>query len=351
MAIDKIYTGATSPVEDGLRTHGGPGTYEWWYMDSEFDDGTKTSIVYLTKQFAEVADPSHPTVWFDLAIPGQEPVRYWVFENPGTPIQADLDGCNVKINNCTFKRQENGAYVAHFETDDHNVVFDFTLSPTAPMWRPGDGYFRFDRNPEEYFAWFVAVPNGIAEGKLTIDGKTCSFKGTGYHDHNWGNAAPLAVMDHWYWCRASVGGYTVIDCDIIGSKRNDYQRRTVFMVHKEDEGILSDDSYVTITRDGTYHHEVLGKFMDNHLGFKQTVGDTQWNVEYFREKDIVCKQTLSGPAREAAVARGLDPTYVRCIGKVKLTKATPDGEETYENDALWEQMGFGAIQDAIIKEF
>ena len=27
--------------EDGLRTNGGPGTYEWWYFDAHLDDGSK----------------------------------------------------------------------------------------------------------------------------------------------------------------------------------------------------------------------------------------------------------------------------------------------------------------------
>jgi hypothetical protein len=27
--------------EDGLRTDGGPGTYEWWYFDAHLDDGSK----------------------------------------------------------------------------------------------------------------------------------------------------------------------------------------------------------------------------------------------------------------------------------------------------------------------
>ena len=35
--------------EDGARTDGGRGTYEWWYFDFSLDDGSTLVIVFLTK--------------------------------------------------------------------------------------------------------------------------------------------------------------------------------------------------------------------------------------------------------------------------------------------------------------
>jgi hypothetical protein len=42
---------AIKPWEDGMRTHGSPGTYEWWYFDPHLDDGAKLVVVFLTKKF------------------------------------------------------------------------------------------------------------------------------------------------------------------------------------------------------------------------------------------------------------------------------------------------------------
>lgn len=351
MAIEKIYNGPTVPEEDGMRTDAGKGSYEWWYFDSEGENGVKTSVVLLTKSFTnEVDKESHPTTWLDYAIPGEEPQRITLYENEGAKFRGDSRKCNVKVKDCYARRNDQtGEYEVHFENDDCTVVFDFVITPLCAMWRPGDGYFRFDANPEEYFAWFVAVPSGTTRGTLTVNGKSYDLKGTGYHDHNWGNITPLKVFDHWYWCRAAVEDYTVISCDLIGSKRNNYQRIPVFFINNNvTHEILSDESPVKITRGDTYIHEETGKFMDNRLTFEQTAGDTKWTVEYHREKDILAQNLVSGPMSIIVKHKGLKPTYVRPVGTVTLTKENADGKETHMNDGLWEQMGFGNLKEAII---
>ena len=32
--------------EDGMRTDGGKGTYEWWYFDAYLNDGSKLAITF-----------------------------------------------------------------------------------------------------------------------------------------------------------------------------------------------------------------------------------------------------------------------------------------------------------------
>jgi hypothetical protein len=41
--------------EDGMRTDGSRGTYEWWYFDAHLDDGAKLVVVFLTKEPSEAA--------------------------------------------------------------------------------------------------------------------------------------------------------------------------------------------------------------------------------------------------------------------------------------------------------
>src|SRR3989339_2135266 len=48
--------------EDGLRTAGKPGTYEWWYFDSHLSDGSRAVIVFFTKNMFNVQLPLPPHV-------------------------------------------------------------------------------------------------------------------------------------------------------------------------------------------------------------------------------------------------------------------------------------------------
>jgi hypothetical protein len=44
-----IQPGRIEAFEDGMRTKGGPGGYEWWYFDSHLHDGSSLVIVFYTK--------------------------------------------------------------------------------------------------------------------------------------------------------------------------------------------------------------------------------------------------------------------------------------------------------------
>lgn len=46
------------PSEDGMHLSGREGTFEWWYFDSEFEDGTKTTIVFYTKNRFDADGPA-----------------------------------------------------------------------------------------------------------------------------------------------------------------------------------------------------------------------------------------------------------------------------------------------------
>ena len=40
--------GAPALWEDGLRTDGAAGSFEWWYFDSKLDDGSSLVIIFFT---------------------------------------------------------------------------------------------------------------------------------------------------------------------------------------------------------------------------------------------------------------------------------------------------------------
>src|SRR5215207_10017831 len=56
----KLTKNQIQPWEDGMRTDGGKGTYEWWYFDAHLSDGAKLVIVFFTKPFTDVDKPLSP---------------------------------------------------------------------------------------------------------------------------------------------------------------------------------------------------------------------------------------------------------------------------------------------------
>ena len=63
------------PWEDGIRTKGARGTYEWWYFDAHLDDGAKLVVVFSTREFSDLNQPLSPGIRIDLTLPDGTPVR------------------------------------------------------------------------------------------------------------------------------------------------------------------------------------------------------------------------------------------------------------------------------------
>ena len=55
--------------EDGLRTNGVKGEYEWWYFDSHYPDGTILVIFFFTKSPIAVNGPVKPQTTIELTLP------------------------------------------------------------------------------------------------------------------------------------------------------------------------------------------------------------------------------------------------------------------------------------------
>src|ERR1700748_1988793 len=66
------------PWEDGMRTDGSPGTYEWWYFDAHLDDGTRLVVGFQTKQSTALDKPTSPVIRIDLTLPGGTPLQQLV---------------------------------------------------------------------------------------------------------------------------------------------------------------------------------------------------------------------------------------------------------------------------------
>ncbi|MCB2357138.1 hypothetical protein [Clostridium estertheticum] len=128
------------------------------------------------------------------------------------------------------------------------------------------------------------------------------------------------------------------------------------MMIAKDEIIVDDNEEKTvIKRLNTKYHPITKKFIDNNLTFiHQVDNEIKYQVEFKREHDILAFNMIDrlgiAPIRNfIAKGLGVNPTYIRCIGEVKLTVEKNGKIDVFQKEGLWEQMFFGSNKDAIIE--
>lgn len=340
---------STQIWEDGMRTDGQSGSYEWWYVDMELDGGITIVAIFFTKDRFDVDGPATPTADITITYPDGTKIKRTVSEPKGTVINSSKEKADVKIGD-SYLRYVDGNYELYF--NDGEIEYSAFMESDLPMWRPDTAHWYFGDEKKNFFAWFVAQPSSKITSTLTMDGVAKELNGTGYHDHNWGNVPMNEVINHWYWGRAKVGEYNVIAVDIISTQETGFTRLPVFMISKDGVILADDQRQTTVTRKDTIEHPVSGKFYDNHLTYVQKSNDeTVYTVEMIRDHDIVSGNLLDlvSPFKKVVAKMiGMNPTYTRTLGEVILT-IEKDGEtQKFKQEGLWEQMFFGANKDAYI---
>jgi hypothetical protein len=228
------------------------------------------------------------------------------------------------------------------------VIADVSLTGQVRPWRPATGHILFGDDERDYFAWLPAVPQGAVEATLTIDGVTRTLTGTGYHDHNWGNAPMTQLMHHWYWARARVGDYTVIASDITAEKKFGYAGVTIFMLAVNGKIVADDGRLARCTTSGEHADPVSGKPVADTVVYDyddMAAGGERCRVTFRRENTIVQDRMIDGikgPGRVLARLAGFDGAYLRFNGQVEVeAQAGQADAETAGAPGLWELMYFG----------
>jgi predicted secreted hydrolase len=331
------------PREDGLRTTGGKGTYEWWYFDAHLNDGSKTVIDFFTKEIAEVDSPLSPCIRFTLdRTDGThiEKVAYF----PAHAFSASKETCDVRIGPNTFKGDLHTIQI-HVELED--IVAAVTLKSTVPPWRPETGYLLFGEHEEHYFAWLPSVPQGDVNATLTIAGKTEHFTGIGYHDHNWGNISLLKLVHHWYWARGKIGDYTLIASYITAEKRYGYKSFPIFMLARNGQILADDETKVRFSASDIHIDKATGKPIANVTIYDYKDGNTRYVFTFERNNTILrvkLVDTIRGIKRFLARLIGFDGAFHRFTGGLTIDHYEGDRLVTSEREeAIWELMYFGHV--------
>jgi len=333
--------GAPEAWEDGMRTHGGKGSYEWWYFDTHLEDGSKMVIIFFTKPMTAVNKGlnAYVTLNIDYA-DGTKLERYL----PSTIFKASKEQCDVQIGDCYFKGNLQ-TYQIHMEADGFSLDVDFNNK--SESWRPETGHCYFG-NKGDFFSWLVAVPKSYAKVNYSTAGKTISTAGGCYHDHNWGNKGIHKLINHWYWSRSELGPYTVIACEIVPEKKYGHKPVMIAGIFKNGDLIADDADCLQLIRNNTIKG-IGSKPVSNELIFNYKDDKQRFELQLNRNKNIIETYLIQHEIQRklAKFLTGFNGAYFRITGEATLTVYV--GEKLMEsiqtNNAIWELMYFGKPKD------
>lgn len=330
--------------EDGMRTDGGKGTYEWWYFDAYLNDGSKLAITFRTKPIIDVGKPLDPWIDFNLErADGTSVVKHLHFEPEH--FLASKETCDVAMASNTFKGDLH-AYSMH--VDAEGIVVDISLTGITQAWRPETGCLFFGEHEEYYFAWLPAVPQGDAHITMAVDGGSPQYyTGIGYHDHNWGNISMLRLMHDWYWARGKIANYALIASYITAERRYGSKTFPVFMLAKDGKVIADDASKVHFSLRDVAIEPDTGKPVAQQVIYEFTEGAERYVLTFTRERDTLHYkfiEELHGIKALLARLIHVDGAYLRFTGELSFEHYQADQlVETHRDEALWELMYFGHV--------
>jgi len=325
--------------EDGMRTDGGKGNFEWWYFDAHLHDGSKVVIIFYTKPMTDINKPIQAYATFNVDYEdGSKLERYL----PSSKFEASKQQCDVTIGECTFKGDLSvyKIYMKGYNNFECNLEF----TATAESWRPETGHINFGNNGK-HFGWVVAVPKGDVKIEYTIDDKTIKTEGTCYHDHNWGNISLHKVINHWYWSRSEFGPYTIISSQIIPEK--EYGSNAINLIYIVKDGIKIADNaeYFEVFKNHREIQEVGKKPMSNELIYSYKDENIKFNLHLIKEKNIIATYLIQQEFKRklAKFLTGFNGAYYRITGDGILTiSENNEPSATYKNNStIWELMYFG----------
>ncbi len=341
--FDRLKLGPRPEVwEDGMRTTLDPGQYEWWYFDAHLDDGSVAVIVFYTRSMVGIDSPAEPLVTVSLTDP--DGTRHSLLDRvtPGV-FRASRQGCDVKIGKSRITGDlKNYRIVVNMK----EFSCDLTLAGKVPAWRPATGYTFFGKEEDLYFAWLPSVPYGQIDGTMAFRGGKRAVRGSGYHDHNWGNVELRNILNDWWWTRAQIGDYTVITSEMRTTGRYGFKKLPVFFLARGEKMLLEDGRRMTLARAGAFMHPESGKIVEKRLVFTYADPERHETVRYTleRERDILVFDMLAAlPSWKAFFARliGVRPWYHRILGDAYLDVEMGGKKESFKSKTVYELMFLG----------
>ena len=302
--------------EDGARTDDSKNQFEWWYFDAELDDGSLVVAYFYKVHFLK----DQFFIGFNYTSPQKEDFfRLKYFKSNEVSFQSD--SCLVMMNKNLFAGNLNKYRIALDPDDFDGFGFNLNLQSLVGPYRPQDGIIQAG---DDYFAWLAAVPNGDVDGTITVNGKEKKIKGSGYHDHNWGNTPLQKLFKSWTWFRGKAGPYTVILAELNAvESRGGFDIPILF---------VADENQVLVDKFGnkellTMKNNLIEDYypsknepqfsnflISSHDNVSVKISGNQIidNIEIFKRLSLPAPLNLFKPAVNFAFrSSGIDPFYTR----------------------------------------
>ena len=302
--------------EDGARTDDSKNQFEWWYFDAELDDGSLVVAYFYKVHFLK----DQFFIGFNYTSPQKEDFfRLKYFKSNEVSFQSD--SCLVMMNKNLFAGNLNKYRIALDPDDFDGFGFNLNLQSLVGPYRPQDGIIKAG---DDYFAWLAAVPNGDVDGTITVNGKEKKIKGSGYHDHNWGNTPLQKLFKSWTWFRGKAGPYTVILAELNAvESRGGFDIPILF---------VADENQVLVDKFGnkellTMKNNLIEDYypsknepqfsnflISSHDNVSVKISGNQIidNIEIFKRLSLPAPLNLFKPAVNFAFrSSGIDPFYTR----------------------------------------
>lgn len=99
---------------------------------------------------------------------------------PWDEVSASTAYCQVKIGpqEAAYRDEQ---YILKLKSP--RLSGELMFRPELPGWQPGIGRIAYGDRGRLSLAWKVPVPRAAVQGEITLEGKTHTLNGVGYHDH------------------------------------------------------------------------------------------------------------------------------------------------------------------------
>ena len=215
--------------EDGVRTSGEKGEFEWWYFDAKMNDGS-FFVCYFWKIHFGI---DRYFIGMNYTPKEGKDIFHLKYFNK-KDVSFSSDSCKVIMGDNYFIGNLNSYNIKLSSNDFEGFGIDINLDSELEPFRPQDGIIKAG---DDYFAWLAAVPAGKFFAQILFDGEERIITGDGYHDHNWGNTPLQRLFDGWIWFRGKTSEHTIIAADLFTSdKRGGFDIPILYVANSD--GVL-----------------------------------------------------------------------------------------------------------------
>jgi len=190
---------------------------EWWYFNLH---DPRAGIDAIFSYFA-----SNPDDIGGLGMVQMVAVAYTadgtvraIDRYPVGEFDAGEASADVRIGDNRAWREADGTYRVAGKSLDGRLEWELEYAGDGAPWFAADrmlvGPTGAERKAWEAMSWLVQMPRARVGGTVRVDGREYVVRGSGYHDHNWGEWIPTDAT--WNWAQFSGPRVAIEVGDFIG---------------------------------------------------------------------------------------------------------------------------------------